>query len=103
MTRITVLHNVNRDASFGLNTVFFRKDPGGYVKETQSRAHELVRVFEFEMKGLLFTDESRYMGCVEIADRVYRAFNVGDDPAFTRIGSRSRRSRWLTVHAGCAR
>lgn len=88
MTRITAFHNVNRDASFGLNVVFFRQDPGGYVKETQARSHELVRVFEFDMRDLLFTDESRYLGCAEIADRVYRAFNVGDDPEFTKIGSR---------------
>lgn len=88
MTKIAVFHNISRDASFGLNTVLFRKDPGGYVKETRSAAHELVKVFEFDMDDLMFTDESRYLGCIQIADRVYRAFNVGDDPAFTKIGSR---------------
>lgn len=46
MPRIELFHNVNRDAGFGLNTVFMRKDPGGYVKEMQAGAHELVRVFE---------------------------------------------------------
>ena len=93
MTKIAVFHNISRDASFGLNTVLFRKDPGGYVKETRSAAHELVKVFEFDMDDLMFTDESRYLGCIQIADRVYRAFNVGDDPAFTKVGSREHNAR----------
>lgn len=88
MTKIAVFHNISRDAGFGLNCVFFRKDPGGYVKEIQAASHELVKVFEFDMNDLMFTDESRYLGCIEIADRVYRAFNVGDDPTFTKVGSR---------------
>jgi hypothetical protein len=88
MTRISIFHNLSRDAGFGLNCVFFHKDPGGYVKETQAGAHELVKVFEFGLDDLMFADESRYLGCTEIANRVDRVFNVGDDPTFTKVGSR---------------
>lgn len=59
--RITVLHNVSRDASFGLNAMFT-----GDGKRYVSRTHELVKVFEFEAD----------LG----PNSVFRAFNVGDDP-----------------------
>jgi hypothetical protein len=90
VTRISIFHNLSRDANFGLNTVFHRQDPGGYVKETQAGAHELVKVFEFDMNDLLLADESRYMGAAEIADRTFRAFNVGHDPEFSKPGSKER-------------
>jgi hypothetical protein len=89
MTRITVFHNISRDASFGLNTVFSSEQPFGSVKETESRAHELVKVFEFDMDDLLFTDESRYLGCQQVADRAFRAFNISHEPG-VNVSERER-------------
>lgn len=61
--KITVLHNVSRDASFGLNTVL---GPAG--KTYQAGSHQLVKVFEFGADSMT-------------PDQVFHAFNVGDDPA----------------------
>jgi len=41
--KVTILHNTDRDASFGLNA---RLEPGKQI--TQPRSHQLVRVFQFE-------------------------------------------------------
>src|ERR1700733_12148644 len=73
--KIEVLHNISRDASFGLNTVFCRRDPGGSVKEAQSQAHELVKVFEYDQASDGHSAE-------RVLEDIFRLLNVGDDPEF---------------------
>jgi hypothetical protein len=68
--KIEVLHNISRDASFGLNTVFHSTQPGGYVKKT-----EVVKVFEYGQ------DDSGY-SAERVLEDVFRLLNVGDDPGF---------------------
>jgi hypothetical protein len=65
MTRITVLHNISRDAGFGLNNMFDRQG-----KFYEPRSHELVRVFEFD------ADED-----YPDPDSLFHTFNVGEDAA----------------------
>lgn len=96
MPRIEIFHNLDRDASFGLNVVFCRKDPGGYVKEIQDRSHGLVKVFEFDTE---WTDDRASVD--PLLNKVYRLFNVGDDPAFgtpapVALAYRARRLRSLS-------
>lgn len=67
--KITVLHNISRDASFGLNAVF---DLTQKAKKHEPRSHELVKVYEFVTSDLLSAED------------IFYTFNVGDDPALAR-------------------
>lgn len=72
--KITVLHNISRDAGFGLNNQFSpdtARNGGRTARIYRPRTHELVRVFEFDADDSMTPDD------------VYRAFNVGDDPDFS--------------------
>jgi hypothetical protein len=85
--KITVLHNISRDGGFGINEV-----PGPAGKTYQAGSHQLVKVFEFTADGMT-------------PDRVFHAFNVGDDPAYSVSAAerelagayRARRLRALSV------
>jgi len=66
--KVTILHNTDRDASFGLNT---RLEPGKQI--TQPRSHQLVRVFQFEQP-------EDYLQ--HVLEDVYWRLNVGEDPDF---------------------
>jgi hypothetical protein len=72
--RVTVLHNIHRDASFGLNQIFDRDG-----KHHEAASHELVKVFEFDTTGLPDPGENRP---TVIADAIFRAFNVGHEPGY---------------------
>jgi hypothetical protein len=85
--RIELFHNVNRDAGFGLNTVFMRKDPGGYVKEMQAGAHELVRVFECDIP---WTNDRASVD--PVLNKVWCLFNVGSDELAAQYRARNLRS-----------
>lgn len=87
MPRVEIFHNVNRDASFGLNCVFMRKDPGGYVKEFQSGAHELVRVFEYEVD---WTDDRASVQ--PLLNQAFETFNIGSDELAAQYRARGLRS-----------
>ncbi len=98
---VSVLHNVDPDGFFGLNQV---EAAPGLERDwvTKPRAHELVRVFEAPVDRELL--ERR--GALAVAEALYRAFNVGDDPDFGTPGSpewelatayRARRLRSLSV------
>ena len=66
--KVTILHNTDRDASFGLNA---RLEPGKQI--TQPRSHQLVRVFQFEQP-------EDYLQ--HVLEDVYWRLNVGEDPDF---------------------
>lgn len=86
--RVEVLHNLSRDASFGLNVMF---DQDGEF--TEPRSHELVKVFEFQGSTRRSPDD------------VYRMLNVGHEPGFAAneyerrvaLQYRARRLRSLSV------
>jgi hypothetical protein len=89
--RIEILHNIHRDASFGLNCVFFRQDQGGHVKETESRAHDLVKVFEYDDNNGPVSPEHRLENAFEL-------FNIGHEHGGkTALAYRARNLRSLSV------
>jgi hypothetical protein len=99
---VKVLHNVSRDAWFGLNA---RPDaPGATVGAPvyEPRAHELVAVFETPLDAELL----RKGGLSAVAEWLFMALNVGDDPELCDPASgaaevarayRARRLRSLSV------
>lgn len=87
MPRIELFHNVNRDAGFGLNCVFSRQDPGGYVKEVQAGAHELVRVFEYQTE---WSDDRASV--MPLLNKAWETFNVGTDELAAQYRTRNLRS-----------
>lgn len=68
--KVEVYHNLSRDASFGLNTVFVtdRTTERGYRKEQQPLTHMLVKVFEYEVEE---TDPESLLA------EAWETFNVG--------------------------
>lgn len=96
--KYTILHNISRDASFGLNQVFDRND-----RHYEARSHELVKVFEFEASDLIDPDVE--LPPAAFADVVFRAFNVGHEPGYYQderehalaVKYRARRLRSLSV------
>lgn len=96
--KVTVYHNVSRDASFGLNTVL---DSNGKFYEGGS--HELVKVFEFDASELIDPDVE--VSSEVLADVAFRAFNVGHEQGYYRderehelaVKYRARKLRSLRV------
>jgi hypothetical protein len=84
--RITILHNLSRDASFGLNAVL-----GAGGKGSQPRSHPLVKVFEFGAADLIAPARLAAMEPLAVMEAVYRALNVGTEPGHSVAGSRERK------------
>jgi hypothetical protein len=96
---VKVLHNLSRDAWFGLNG-----RPGRTAGDTvyEPRTHELVAVFD----APLDLERFRKGGLLAVAEHLFMTFNVGDDPEFCDAASpsaelarayRARRLRSLSV------
>ena len=98
MTNVSIFHNVSRDASFGLNSVFRTGDVApegvrsiplsdgkfGWKEEgTGDERHELVWVFQYEVKG--GNDD------LILAD-AWEMFNIGEGPTATAYRARKLRS-----------
>lgn len=86
---VEVLHNLSRDASFGLNAVF----AGG--KRFEPRSHALVKVFQFSAEEW---PGARY------PESIYHVLNVGHEPGYAHGDARklaeayrARRLRSLSV------
>lgn len=102
--KVTVYHNVSRDASFGFNTVFCNTTPGdprGYAKRpaaTEDEKHPMVKVFEFDAdvegpEGTLMQDgQSTHL---QFLEQQFERFNVGEDEVAQAY--RARRLRSLSV------
>jgi hypothetical protein len=85
--KVSVYHNISRDAFFGFNTVF-RTDGDDARKEaaTEEERHELVKVFEY----VTYLDYD-----LNVCERAFAAFNRGsgqEDPRYF-----ARRLRSLSV------
>jgi hypothetical protein len=79
--KVSIYHNISRDASFGLNAVF--ADGGKRQAVSAEEQHQLVKVFEY--------DEPKFT----TLEAAFRRFNIEDDVI---AGSyRSRRLRSLSV------
>lgn len=97
--KVTVLHNISRDASFGLNQVF--STIAG--KHYEPCSHDLVRVFEFDTDDLLDPDVN--LAPEILGDVVYRVFNVGHETHYYQderehelaLAYRARRLRSLST------
>ena len=85
VARIEIFHNVNRDASFGLNTLFTREGKG--LAQTPDEMHELVRVFEYEMA---WTDDQASVQ--PLLNDAFETFNVGSDELAAQYRARGLRS-----------
>jgi hypothetical protein len=107
MARIEILHNVSRDASFGLNTVLrtsatkpesvervLELSDGRYcwkdMAATPDERHELAWVFQYE-DGYNGDRASAY----ELLNIAFETFNVGSDELAAQY--RARRLRSLSV------
>lgn len=90
MAKIEVFHNVNRDASFGLNTVFdvtmFPEGDGKRLAETPDERHELVKVFEYEEPTGATYDST------VLLEAAFYTFNVGSDERAAQYRERCLRS-----------
>lgn len=102
---VTVFHNVSRDASFGLNSVWrsgpeapagrraYQDEKTGTWSwkgraETAAERHELVRVFEYAADPEDVENDS-------VLERAFEVFNVGEGPVAQRY--RANRLRSLSV------
>jgi folylpolyglutamate synthase/dihydropteroate synthase len=91
MQKVSIYHNVSRDASFGYNTIFRKTERApGYGKRQavmEDEKHPLVKVFEYEADD--------YCTSVELLNRAFEEFNVGTGPRAQAY--RARRLRSLSV------
>lgn len=108
--KVSILHNISRDASFGFNAVFRTGDQApegvraialddGRVSwkaeaETEAERHELVWVFTYE--GDSAKDDETLLA------EAWHAFNVGHDPEFgppsdLALAYRARKLRSLSM------
>jgi hypothetical protein len=106
MARVQILHNISRDASFGLNTVFrtggeapegvrsIQLSDGRFtwkdMADTPDERHELAWVFQYE---------ASYSGDQadphELLNAAFETFNIGTDELAAQY--RARRLRSLSV------
>lgn len=75
--KVTVFHNVSRDANFGLNVEITREG-----RANRPASHDLVKVFEFDLAELTAEPAPSVTDVVTsgVVDSIFEAFNVGDDP-----------------------
>ena len=99
---VTVLHNVDANNWFGVNTVL--GDGSSRELPRRSRSHPLVRVFEAVLDEQRIALIARH-GAVAAAEHLFMTFNVGDEPgraedeytAQLAHAYRARRLRSLSV------
>lgn len=99
MAKVRIIHNLSRDASFGLNSVYRTADekPEGIdaipfdgkwmwkgTAQKPEERHELAWVFEYQVKGFASDDE--------ILDDAFEMFNIGEGETARDYRGRSLRS-----------
>ena len=95
MTTIEILHNVSRNASFGLNVSLIADSSAehGYTRHEATAAepelrHPLIKVFEYELDAPSFTS-------LAICEQAFELFNIGT--AGPALAYRARKLRSLSV------
>jgi len=94
MIKVTIHHNIDPDASFGLNV---RLQAGGRVNADPKDRHPLVKVFEYQVQMPDQLDD--HLTQVLLAD-AWEVFNIGheqDPPHPIAAAYRARRLRSLSV------